>query len=257
MDDFDGKRQPTGQVTTSATGPGAIVVGASSGIGRELAFLLARNGYRVAVTARRLELLEEMARNTAGIEQTRFMDVSGPEIAVSILRSLLDDMGSVELIVISAGTGFLNPDLDWDKEKKTVEVNVTGFAAVAGEAMKYFLKKGYGHLVGISSIASLRGGRVSPAYNASKAFESSYLDALRFKAIHDGVGISVTEIRPGLVDTAMAKGENLFWLAPPAKAAAQIMRAIRRKKRRVYVTRRWRVVAWFYRVAPDRLFAKS
>ena len=244
------------QLTASADGPGAIVVGASSGIGRELAFLLARNGYRVGVTARRMELLEEMVRDTPGIECARRMDVAEPERAVSVLRALLDEMDPVELVVISAGTGFINEDLDWEKEKETVEVNVTGFSAVAGEAMKHFLGEGRGHLVGITSIAALRGGRVCPAYNASKAFESSYLDALRLKAIHEGSGVSVTEILPGLVDTAMAKGENLFWLAPAAKAAQQIMRAIQRKKKRAYVTKRWRVVAWFYKLAPDRLFAR-
>ena len=240
----------------SATREGAIVIGASSGIGRELAILLAGNGYRVAVTARRTGLLEELARQNTGIEYARSMDVSEPEQAAAILRGLLDEMGGVELVVISAGTGFLNPELDWEKERKTIEVDVTGFAAVAGEAMKHFLDEGRGHLVGISSIAALRGGRVTPAYNASKAFESIYLDSLRMKATHERADVTITEIQPGLVDTAMAQGENLFWVAPVEKAARQIMRAIERKKKRARVTKRWRLVAWFYRLTPDRLFAR-
>jgi short-subunit dehydrogenase len=121
--------------------------------------------------------------------------------------------------------------------------------------MGHFLEVGRGHLVGITSIAALRGGRLTPAYNASKAFESSYLGALRLKAIRAGVAVTVTEIQPGLVDTAMAQGENLFWLASPEKAARQIMRAIERKKKRAYVTRRWRLIAWFFKLAPDRLVA--
>jgi short-subunit dehydrogenase len=238
-----------------STRPGAIVIGASSGIGRELAILLARKGYNVAVAARRIDLLEELSRNVPGIERARAVDVSEPEQAISILRSLLADLDSVDLVVISAGTGFLNPELDWEKEAKTIDVNVTGFAAVAGEAMGHFLEVGRGHLVGITSIAALRGGRLTPAYNASKAFESSYLGALRLKAIRAGVAVTVTEIQPGLVDTAMAQGENLFWLASPEKAARQIMRAIERKKKRAYVTRRWRLIAWFFKLAPDRLVA--
>ncbi|MHB8896801.1 MAG: SDR family NAD(P)-dependent oxidoreductase [Candidatus Geothermincolia bacterium] len=237
------------------TGRGAIVVGASSGIGRELAILLARKGYSVAVTARRTELLEELAGHTPGIDLSRAMDVSEPEQAVSILCALVADMVSVELVVICAGTGFLNPELDWEKEVQTIDVNVTGFAAVAGAAMKHFLDQGRGHLVGITSIAALRGGLLTPAYNASKAFESSYLEALRLRAIQDGAKVTVTEIQPGLVDTAMAKGENLFWLAPPEKAARQIMRAIEQKKKRAYVTRRWRMIAWVFKLAPDRLIA--
>jgi short-subunit dehydrogenase len=207
------------------------------------------------VAARRIDLLEELSRNVPGIERARAVDVSEPEQAISILRSLLADLDSVDLVVISAGTGFLNPELDWEKEAKTIDVNVTGFAAVAGEAMGHFLEVGRGHLVGITSIAALRGGRLTPAYNASKAFESSYLGALRLKAIRAGVAVTVTEIQPGLVDTAMAQGENLFWLASPEKAARQIMRAIERKKKRAYVTRRWRLIAWFFKLAPDRLFA--
>jgi len=244
-------------VTVGSTRRSAIVIGASSGIGRELAVLLARKGYSVAVAARRIELLDELAGDTPGIDHVCAMDVSEPERAISILRSLLDDMARVEFVVISAGTGFLNPELNWVKEVETIDVNVTGFAAVAGEAMRYYLEVGRGHLVGITSIAALRGGRLTPAYNASKAFESSYLDALRLKAIHAGANVTVTEIQPGLVDTAMAQGENLFWLAPPAKAARQIMRAIERKKKRAYITKRWRLVAWFFKLAPDRLVARK
>jgi len=234
----------------------AIVVGASSGIGRELATLLSREGYSVAVTARRIRLLEELAAGDPGITHTREMDVTDPERAVAALLELTEEMGGVDLIVISAGTGFLNPDLDWEKEERTIAVNVTGFTAVAGAAMRYFLGRGKGHLVGISSIASLRGGRAAPAYNASKAFMSNYLEGLRLKAMREDGGITVTEIMPGLVDTAMAKGDGLFWLAPPRVAARQIMRAIERKKKRAYVTRRWRLIARFYRFAPDGIFAK-
>jgi len=90
-------------------------------------------------------------------------------------------MGGVDLVVISAGTGHLNDGLDWDLENEAIKTNVTGFAVMANVAMKHFVKRGSGHLVGISSIAALRGGRQAPAYNASKAFESNYLEGLRQK----------------------------------------------------------------------------
>lgn len=104
------------------------------------------------------------------------MDVSKKE-APSNLQSLIDEMQGVDLIVISAGTGSLEPDLPWNKEKETIETNVLGFSAIANIAYHHFFKKNSGHLVGISSIASIRGGE-APAYNASKAFVASYLQGL-------------------------------------------------------------------------------
>ncbi|HAE39398.1 MAG TPA: oxidoreductase, partial [Candidatus Riflebacteria bacterium] len=131
-----------------------------------------------------------------------------------------------------------------------------GFAAMATAAMKLFIDQGYGHLVGISSIGALRGNRDSPAYNASKAFVSNYLEGLRVKAVRSGLPIYITDILPGFVDTAMAQGPGLFWVAMPEKAAAQILVAIDKKKRRAYITRRWRLIAWLMQVMPDFLYER-
>ena len=117
--------------------------------------------------------------------------------------------------------------------------------------MKHFVKQGSGHLVGISSVASIRGGRSAPAYNASKAYQSNYLEGLRQKAKKMGAKITITEIIPGFVDTAMAKGEGIFWSAPPKKAATQIFSAIYRKKSRAYITKRWRIIAWLLKLLPS------
>jgi short-subunit dehydrogenase len=87
------------------------------------------------------------------------------------------------------------------------------------------MAKGSGHLVGISSIAALRGDRESPAYNASKAFESNYLKELRQKVRNSRLSIIITDVKPGFVDTAMAKGDGIFWAAPVEKAAVQIYNA--------------------------------
>jgi short-subunit dehydrogenase len=80
----------------------------------------------------------------------------------------------MDLIVISAGTGLIDKEHSWEKEKNTLDVNVTGFAAIANAAFKYFSQRNEGLLVGISSIAAIRGGEV-PAYFASKAFVHNYL----------------------------------------------------------------------------------
>jgi short-subunit dehydrogenase len=234
----------------------AIVIGASSGIGRELSKILSRNQYMVGVMARRVHLLEELRieiGNDVFVEQ---IDVSDADSAKDRLTKLIEKMGGVELVVISAGIGYLNPELDWTFEKETIKTNVTGFAAVANVAVNHFLEKSSGHLVGISSIAALRGGRESPAYNASKAFVSNYLEGLRQKVRKLDLPITITDIKPGFVKTAMAKGDGIFWAADAEKAAIQICDAIERREASVYITRRWRLVAWILRLLPRFIYER-
>ncbi len=188
----------------------AIVLGASSGIGRELAKILSQNGYSVGVMARRTGLLEELRKEIGGDIFVREIDVSRIETAMDSFSSLISEMGGTDLVVISAGTGEINPDLEWSLENGTIRTNVLGFAAIVNVAMRHFIRNGSGHLVGISSIAALRGGRESPAYNASKAFESNYMEGLRQKIKRLRLPIAVTDVKPGFVKTAMAKGEGIF-----------------------------------------------
>jgi short-subunit dehydrogenase len=146
--------------------------------------------------------------------------------------------------------------LDWLKEQHTLDVNVYGFCALAGLAYNYFAEQGHGHLVGISSIGALRGNPVAPAYNASKAFMSNYLEGLRKKAFKDKIQITITDIKPGFVDTDMAKGEGKFWVASPRSAAEQIFAAIRNKKAHAYITRRWCLIGWLLKLMPNWLYQK-
>lgn len=234
----------------------AIIIGATSGIGKALAELLIGNGYRVGITGRRSELLDEFAQKHGGNAVCQLMDVDTPEKARDGLTGLIEKLGSVELIILSAGTGFPNTELAWEPEAATIATNVTGFAALATAAMNYFLQRGSGHLVGISSIAALRGNSDAPAYNASKAFVSNYLEGLRIKAVKSRKPVFVTDILPGFVETRMAQGEGLFWVAKPEKAAEQILAAIRAKKRRAFITRRWRLISFLMRFMPDFLIEK-
>jgi short-subunit dehydrogenase len=229
----------------------AIVVGASSGIGRALAKVLAEDGYAVGLVARRLPLLLELQREIGDHALVKQIDVADTRVAMSQFSELVQEMGDVDLIVLSAGIGFINPDLDWNKENETIAVNVAGFTAMANVAMHYFSKKGTGHLANISSIAALRGNGSAPAYNASKAFESNYLEGMRHRFAKLRLPITITDIQPGFVDTAMAQGVGLFWVASPEEAAKQIYQAIRKKKKHAYVTRRWRLIAWLFKLAPD------
>ena len=229
----------------------AIIIGASSGIGRELAKTLASRDYIVGITGRRTELLTELQAELPNKCHMRTMDVADTAKSIDALNSLIAEMGGVDLVVISAGTGHGTPDLQWPNDKATIDTNVLGFTAIAITAFNHFVKQGHGHLVGISSIAGIRGGRYAPAYNASKAFVCNYLESLRHMAIKSKLPIYVTDIQPGYVNTRMAQGDKMFWRASTEKAAKQIYRAIESKKPHAYVTRRWRLAAWVLKIMPN------
>lgn len=231
----------------------AIVIGASSGIGRALAKVLSEKGYAVGLVARRAELLQELQKELKTRSFIKQLDVTHTQEAIKGLQALIAEMGDVELFIVNAGVIFNNKDFDWDKEYKTIETNVLGFSAMAHTAISYLLKRGSGHLVGISSISALRGESDSPSYSASKAFVSNFLEGLRYKATP---GITVTDIQPGWVDTDMAKGEETFWMASPEKAASQIYDAIENKRSHAYITRRWRLIGWIMKFTPDWLYKR-
>lgn len=227
----------------------AIVVGASSGIGEALAKVLSRNGYEVGLVARRIELLDKLQKEIPSPTYIKRIDVSQAEEAMLLLQQLIKEMGGMDLIVLNSGVNTHNANLDWKGEIETINVNVSGFVAMANIAVKHFLAQNSGHLVGISSIAALRGSANCSAYNASKAYVSNYLEGLRHKLSRND--IFVTDVRPGFVDTAMIKGQRrLFWVATAEGAAEQIFQAIKKKKKTVYVTKRWRVIAWLVKLLP-------
>lgn len=234
----------------------AIIIGATSGIGRQLAILLADEGYLVGVSGRRKEHLEELKGMLPNHILTSCFDVTDTLKAVEKLDDLAARMGGVDLLIISSGVGDFNEQLGFALEKKTIEVNVTGFTAVADWAYNFFRKQKSGQLVGITSIAGLRGSRQAPAYHATKAFQINYLEGLRQKAKKEGVAINVTDIRPGFVDTEMAKGEGIFWMASTEKASKQIVAAIKSRKAVAYVTRRWRIISSLLKLLPRQLYQR-
>ena len=233
----------------------AIVIGASTGIGKELARLLSRAGYELGLVARRADLLEKLADELPTQSYVSRIDVVQIEEAREKLRALIDRMGGVDLIIVNSGVSPVDPD--WGEEAQVIAVNVAGFAAIANLAIDHFIERGRGHLVGISSIASLRAVGASTVYSASKAFVSRYLEGLRLKVDELGLDIAVTDIKPGYVETQMTEGRSgLFWMATVDEAARQIHAAIRKRKRHAYITRRWRLMAWVLKTVPYPLLSK-
>lgn len=234
----------------------AIIIGATSGIGRELALLFSSQNYEIGLIGRRTKLLEELSELIETKTYPLTLDINNTNQSIPSLEKLIQTMGGVDVIIITAGTGYLNNNLDWKYEHKTIETNVKGFTAMTNVSMKQFIKQEYGHLVGISSIASIRGSDTTPAYNASKAYISNYLEGLRIKVLKSKLPIYITDIQPGLINTAMAKGEKLFWVEPVPKAAKQIYNAIKRKKRKAYVTKRWMLIALLLKILPEFIYKK-
>lgn len=232
----------------------AIIIGATSGIGKGLAVKLADNNFKVGITGRRTELLNELKQKKPNSFFESTFDITDTRIIVDKLDKLVAELGGLDLLLISSGTGDLNEKLNFEIEKRTVETNVIGFTCVANWAFNYFENEKAGHLVAISSVGGLRGSRQGPAYNATKAYQINYLEALRQKATKLKYPIFVTDIRPGFIDTAMAKGEGQFWVATVEKATQQIFDAIRKKKKIAYITKRWRIIGEILKRIPRQIY---
>jgi short-subunit dehydrogenase len=244
------------EIDLSKTPKKAIIIGASSGIGRAIALKLSKENYEVGIVGRREELLNSLSQELATRSYIKCMDVAKTDESVRMLNDLINEMGKVDLFIISAGIGSLNPELEVQKELDTVSVNVAGFTAMATVAANHLIKEGSGQLVGISSIACLRGSHMAPSYNASKAYISNFLEGISVKMFKSGLPVFVTDIRPGFVDTRMAQGEGLFWVAPTEKAANQIWKAIQNKRRIAYVTKRWKLISWLLKLLPFSIYKK-
>ena len=234
----------------------AIVIGATSGIGKGLAMLLVDNGYIVGITGRRAELLEDLKSENNNSYFVKSFNITDTKVAVEKLEELTSELGRLDLLIFSSGTGEINDKLDFEVEKQTIDTNVVGFTCIADWAFCYFEKQKFGHFVAISSIGGLRGSRQAPSYNATKAYQINYLEGLRQKAKRLNEHIIITDIRPGLVDTAMAKGVGLFWVMPIDKVVRQIYKAIIRKKKVAYVTKRWRLIASILKRIPKHIYDK-
>ena len=232
-----------------------ILIGATSGIGRLMALRYAEEGHTVGITGRRNDLLEEVKALASGNIFTACFDAAAAD-NVSRVQSLIEDLGGIDLLIYNAGFGEPSDELIPEIEKDTEQVLVRGFVDIVAFAFNFFIAQGRGRLAVTSSVAALRGNGLAPSYSAGKAFQSIYAEGLNLKAHRLKKDIVVTDVRPGFIKTKMAKGAGQFWVAQPEKAAEQIMAAIAARKRVVYVTRRWWLVAQVFKVLPYWLYKR-
>ena len=226
----------------------AIVIGTSSGIGFALTQALLERSFAVGACSRHLEPLQilqkKFSRERCLLQQ---MDVTELEDASRILEALIGQLGDVQIIIINAGVGYLNPDLDWKLEEEVIKTNVLGFTALACVATSILNSEAKVGLVGISSISALRDNRHATSYAASKAYISNYLEGLNQRFVHARLPIVAIDVQPGFVDTPMSQQlPRKFWVATPEKAAKEILDAVEKRRRQVHVTRRWALIAWLF-----------
>ena len=213
-----------------------VIVGASSGIGLEVARLFIQRGWTVGVAARRLDLLQTIG--AADVEQIDVTSADAPEK----LMQLVDRLGGMDLFFYASGIGKQNRELTPDIELATVETNGLGFTRMIGCAYRYFAQQGRGHIAAITSIAGTKGLGPAPAYSATKAMQNVYLQALEQQANARKLDIRFTDIRPGFVDTALLSGTFHYpMMLKPQAVACEIVSAIEHHKH-------IRVIDWKYRI---------
>jgi short-subunit dehydrogenase len=231
-----------------------IIVGATSGIGRELARVFVAKGYQVGVAGRRSELLAEIKEENPKQYFTKQIDVSDTEALPLLLNSLARDLGGMDILINCAGVGKKNEELDFAIDKMIVETNVVGFTAVIDWAYNYLINKRGGQIVNISSVSGIRGHRFgSFSYSASKSYQMRYLEGLRHKLVKAKIPIYVTDIRPGFVDTDMIPKNRYFWVISADKAARLIFRSITRKRNVAYITKRWIIIVAIIKIFPGAI----
>lgn len=236
----------------------AIVIGASSGIGREVARLLISEGWTVGVAARREAMLQDL-----GAAATACIDVTA-EDAAQRLQQLIGDLGGMDLFFYASGIGHQNRQLREDIELSTMQTNGLGFTRMIGEAYRYFAarqehegSKEWSHIAAITSIAGTKGLGPAPAYSATKAMQNVYLQALEQQAHQRGLRIRFTDIRPGFVDTALLKGDFHYpMMLRPENVAREIVCAIKVHDHIRVIDWRYRLLTAFWRRIPRCLWRR-
>lgn len=232
-----------------------IIIGATSGIGCEVAKLYIAQGWQVGVAGRRTEELETLRKEAPEQVSTQVLDVT-LEDAPCRLQSLIDKVGGMDIFLLSSGIGKQNPTLTPDIELRTAATNVEGFIRLTTAAYHYFEKQGYGHIAAISSIAGVKGLGIAPAYSATKRFQNTYLDALDQLSRMNGLNIHFTDIRPGFVATPLLKDDNYPLLMKAPQVAACIVKAISKKKRIVVIDWRYRILVFFWKLIPHWIWVR-
>jgi decaprenylphospho-beta-D-erythro-pentofuranosid-2-ulose 2-reductase len=241
-----------------------IIVGASDGLGAALARKLARDGYTLALLARRKEKLESLCKEiNLSLDEQRTLaymhDVADHDKVPDLLRKIVADLGGLDLIVFVAGVNYPPGGIDkynFENDRKMIEVNLLGAMAWLTPVAEMFQSAKAGQIVGISSVAGDRGRVGNPGYNTSKAGLTTYLEALRNRLTRHGV--NVLTVKAGFMKTEMlkaAQGATPF-ANEPSKAADDILKAMKKRKQQIYTASIWRWIMLAIQHTPSFVFRR-
>jgi short-subunit dehydrogenase len=238
-----------------------LITGATRGLGENLARQFAARGYRLALTGRKQEDLDRLGTELSGkaadiVLET--LDVTDYDAIAPVINRCAERLGGLDIIVVNAGVAFVTPvgKGHLDLVRQTIDVNLTGAIATAEAAVELFRRQGHGQVVGISSIAGVRGMRNNGVYCATKAGFSRYLEALRLETRRHSV--VVTDLAPGYIDTELNRAiPNRPFLVTAEKGTRIMVDLIERKVSFRYVPPwPWTLVAQVLKWLPDSVIAK-
>lgn len=226
-----------------------IIVGATSGIGYEVANIYQQAGWKVGVAGRRTDKMEAFRAQAPERTEIQQIDVTDPK-APQQLQQLITKIGGMDVFLLSSGIGSQNRELHPEIELSTVNTNAMGFTRMVTAAFQYFREQGKGHIAVISSIAGTQGMGSAPAYSATKRYQNTYIDALAQLAHMRKWSIDFTDIRPGFVKTDLLKDGNYPMLLQPEKVARKIVKAIEARKRRAIIDWKYAILVFFWKLIP-------
>ena len=226
----------------------AVIMGASSGLGFEISRLLLERGYHIGIAARR----------------NACIDVTSPQ-APAQLEELIARLGGIDLYMHVAGIGSQNMELQEHIELETVQTNAVGFVRMIGAAYRHMALHGGGHIAAISSIAGTKGLGPAPAYSATKALQSTYIEALDQQYIEAldqqsrlrKLNITFTDIRPGFVHTDLLNDGRKYPMLMHCDSTAQlIVKAVTARRAVKIVDWRYRLVTCAWKLLPRWLWVR-
>lgn len=233
----------------------AIIVGASSGLGKEVARLLLADGWRIGIMARREEALLELKAGNPAMVEVEACDIT-QETAPEKLLSLIERLGGIDLYFHASGIGKRNEVLDSKVEDDTVITNVLGFTRMIDAAFNYMAASQGGQIAVISSIAGTKGLGPAPSYSATKAFQSIYIQALEQLANKRRLNIRFTDIRPGFVETPLIEGSAYPLTLDKTQTARTIVKAVYAGKHVQIIDWKYRLVVFFWSLIPNALWRR-
>jgi short-subunit dehydrogenase len=241
-----------------------LIIGASDGLGAELARKLAKEGFSLALLARRKEKLDALCTEiNLSLNERRTLayahDVTEFDKVRALLRRIVTDLGGLDLVIFVAGVNYPPGGMDkynFENDRRMIEVNLIGAMAWLHPIAEMFQSAKAGQIVGIASVAGDRGRVGNPGYNTSKAGLATYLEALRNRLTRHGV--NVLTVKPGFLKTEMlkaAQGATPFAIEP-SKAADDIVKAMKKRKQVIYTASIWRWIMLAIQHTPSVIFRR-